>query len=426
MSSYPAHNTSRSDEGLPTAADTFYVPALDSDLRASPAKHKDQTSSAKAVSLSSAGVRALFIQIQSLFLRTPVKLFRPSRFDYLAYVREQVALNSDILFKPYRFHTHSGVALLTRVIRDEGWKFIPDHVLPPLLANSATGVILYATYLTTLDTLDKRRHCHDKAHDRHNNHVYSTFDTWRAGLIAGAAQSLAAAPLDAIYSRLRLSDRLQGKQQAWWAYVVHKLKQIGIAGVFAGFGFSFVKESLGFAFFFSTFELVKTRGYKMTYDTIAWYRWLKAFISKFFGLDNRLPKLVSREDITLEQKRLTRVLKSTFVLLAGASAALSHLAVQYPLSKVQQIHFARLELLDQLNSESHKTFLGRFYPHSYIDTYHHVKNIKTKSNMSWPQLTYQGFARNAISMIPATSVGLLVFEIMRTKLSDSLEYNEPF
>lgn len=389
----------------------------------------DQVNSNKAVSLSSAGVRALFMQLQAIYLRTPVKLFRPSRFDYMAYVREQVKLNSDILSKPYRFHTHSGLALLTRVIRDKGWKFIPDHILPPLIANSATGVVLYGTYLTTLQAFDKKRHLNDKTHDKRHNHVYSTFDTWRAGLIAGAVQSFVAAPLDAIYSRLTLSDRLEGKHQAWGTYVAHKLKEIGVVGVFAGFGFSLVKESLGFAFYFSTFELVKTRGYNLTYDTISRYRKIRSSIRSFFGYTDDVPALLNREAISLEQKRLTRILKSTFILLAGASAAVSLLAVQYPLSKVQQIHFGRLELIDQLNpglKNNKVSFLGRFYPHSYIDTYHRVKKLKIKANTSWIRLAYKGFATNALTMIPATSVGLLVFEIMRTKLADSLEDNEPF
>lgn len=404
----------------PTSDDTF------SDVASVPL---DQMSSNKAVSLSSAGVRALFLQLQTLYLRTPVKLFRPSRFDYMVYVREQVSQSSDILSKPYRFHTHSGLALLARVIRDKGWKIIPDQILPPLIANSAAGVILYATYLTTLDAFDKKRHKELSLSQKRKSHVYSTFDTWRAGLIAGAVQSLVAAPLDAIYSRLTLSDRFEGKHQGWWKYVGYKLKQIGVVGVFAGFGFSLVKESFGFAFYFSTFELVKTRGYNLTYNVISRYRKMKASVKNFFGYSDELNMLVNPEVISLEQKRLTRILKSSFILLAGASAAFSLLAVQYPLSKVQQIHFGRLELLDQLNasaSNERNSILGRLYPHSYIDTYHRVKTIKAKSNLSWFSLAYKGFVRNALTMIPSTSIGLLVFEIMRTKLADSLEDTAPF
>ena len=45
--------------------------------------------------------------------------------------------------------------MVINVVRKQGWKFIPDQILPPLIANS-TGVILYATYLTTLDYYTKQ------------------------------------------------------------------------------------------------------------------------------------------------------------------------------------------------------------------------------------------------------------------------------
>lgn len=50
--------------------------------------------------------------------------------------------------------------------------------------------------------------------------------------------------------------------------------------------------------------------------------------------------------------------------------------------------------------------------------------MKRKAKLSWLQLGYKGFVRNAVTTIPATSVGLLVFEIMRTRLSSTLEPDE--
>ena len=47
----------------------------------------ENKNSNQAVSVLTAGIRAIAYQIQSLYLRSPVKLFRPSRFDYMAYVR---------------------------------------------------------------------------------------------------------------------------------------------------------------------------------------------------------------------------------------------------------------------------------------------------------------------------------------------------
>lgn len=390
--------------------------------------HNTQSQSAKnsnqAVTLSTAGIRAVVYQLQALYLRTPVKLFRPSRFDYMAYVREVANKHDKIYLKPYRVRTHSSIGMLVNVLRKEGWRFIPDQVLPPLIANSATGLILYGTYLSSLDRFDKR-HEEEKKQNQRSNYYYSPIDTWRAGLIAGAAQSLAAAPVDAIYTRLSAAEMLNGTHQNLWVYGLSKLKEVGLVGVFAGYGFSLIKDSVGFAFYFSVFEIVKTQGYNITYSTLLGYRRIRLSISK------KLAKLgghkeahqSDEESLKLENNRLIKILKSSFILLAGASAAFTLLAVQYPIAKVQKIHLSRLEALDVYNaskSTAYRPFIKLYY-NSYIDTYNQVLKLKAKSKASWFQLSYKGFIRNALTTIPATSVGLLVFEIMRTKLSDSLD-----
>jgi len=38
-------------------------------------------------------------------------------------------------------------AILAHAIRTQGWGFIPNQVLPPLLANTLVGAILYTSYL---------------------------------------------------------------------------------------------------------------------------------------------------------------------------------------------------------------------------------------------------------------------------------------
>lgn len=390
--------------------------------------HNNQSQSAKnsnqAVTLSTAGIRAVVYQLQALYLRTPVKLFRPSRFDYMAYVREVANKHDKIYLKPYRVRTHSSIGMLVNVLRKEGWRFIPDQVLPPLIANSATGLILYGTYLSSLDRFDKR-HEEEKKQNQRSNYYYSPIDTWRAGLIAGAAQSLAAAPVDAIYTRLSAAEMLNGTHQNLWVYGLSKLKEVGLIGVFAGYGFSLIKDSVGFAFYFSVFEIVKTQGYNITYSTLLGYRKIRLSVSKKLanlGVHKETQQS-DEEALKLENNRLIKILKSSFILLAGASAAFTLLAVQYPIAKVQKIHLSRLEALDVYNaskSTAYRPFIKLYY-NSYIDTYNQVLKIKAKSKASWFQLSYKGFIRNALTTIPATSVGLLVFEIMRTKLSDSLD-----
>lgn len=390
--------------------------SLDEDTQ--PTQAFKSTSNQK-VTVSTAGIRALIYQLQTLYMRTPVKLFRPSRFDYMAYVRQVADKHDNISLKPYSIRTHSTIGMLINVVRKEGWKFIPDQVLPPLIANSATGLILYGTYLTALDSFS--------GSGRQKNHQFSAFDTWRAGFVAGAAQSLAAAPVDAIYARLSAAEMLNGSHQNLWQYGLAKLRDVGLVGVFAGYGFSLVKESIGFAFYFATFEVVKTKGYNLTYRLISNYRRAKQYLgSRLSWLTKLEPKEIDEHLVRLEQTRLARILKSSFVLLAGASAAFSLLAVQYPLSKIQSVHLSRLETLDVFNAtrKSNRPFIKLYY-NSYIDTYNQVVKMKRKSKMTWMQLGYKGFVRNALTTIPATSVGLLVFEIMRTKLGDDMEVLGP-
>ncbi|KAK6461657.1 mitochondrial carrier protein [Scheffersomyces coipomensis] len=392
---------------------------LESTEDSSQKQSSSNKSSNKTVSLSAAGMRALIYQLQVLYLRTPVKLFRPSRFDYLAYVRELANKHDNINEKPYKFRSHSSIGMMVTVARKEGFRFIPDQVLPPLIANSATGIILYATYLTTLDHFNNNHHSSTPSAFNY----YSPIDTWRAGFIAGAVQSLAAAPVDAIYTRSNAAEMLNGKHQNLWIYGLNKLKEVGLVGVFAGYSFSLIKESFGFAFYFSTFEIVKTQGYNLTYKTILAYRRSKEKIKEklltFTKLDE---EQVDERLLKLERNRTTKILKSSFILLAGASAAFSLLAIQYPISKIQKIHLSRLEALDIYNSAAHETkpFIKLYY-NSYIDTYHQIVKFKNKSKTTWFQLGYKGFVRNALTTIPATSVGLLVFEIMRTRLSDSFD-----
>lgn len=421
-------------KAVPDLINLFAYPIIYNDSHATPNlprgsifKGDKKQASNQTVSLSAAGIRALIYQLQSLYLRTPVKLFRPSRFDYLRYVKALANKHDDISNKPYKFRTHSSIGMIINVLRTEGWKFIPDQLLPPLIANSATGIILYTTYLTVLDHYTKSHVAINGKRSDFN--WYAPFDTWRAGFVAGAVQSLAAAPVDAIYTRLTVLEMLEGNHDNLWKFGINKLKEIGLVGVFAGYGFSLIKESFGFAFYFSTFETVKTQGYNLTYKLIMYYKKseeaIKLQLQKWFKWDE---DQVDEKLLKLERYKLMKILKSLFVLLAGASAAFSLLAIQYPISKVQKIHLSRLEALDVY---SHYNVVGnarpffKLYYNSYVDTFKQVMRMKERANVTWFEAAYSGFVRNALTTIPATSIALLVFEIMRTKLSDNFEdYNE--
>jgi hypothetical protein len=126
------------------------------------------------------------------------------------------------------------------------------------------GAVLYTSYLQVLGAL----------HEPVSQGVKRVWPpapptaTFTAGFAAGTIQSIIAAPLDALQVRLQTSDMLDGQYRSMWHYGHHKLNQIGLRGVFAGWSLSFLRDSLGYAVFFSAFEYIKSQSY---YSFITWY-----------------------------------------------------------------------------------------------------------------------------------------------------------
>lgn len=220
--------------------------------------------------------------------------------------------------------------------------------------------------------------------------------TMTAGALAGAFQSLTAAPIDAIVSRFSVAEILETADQSLWQYGWQKLKSIGPAGVFAGYSLSLLKESASYALYFSFFEVVKG----------TWYR---AFVRRWYG-DQRDPA----------SKRPGHIVFPSFVLLAGCLAAIGLQIVQYPLGKLQKLHWIRIEKIDftALRAQSHQQSL-HLYWQTYPQTFRQVNRLRIKdAGGSWLRWFYSGFTRSAFAAMPSTSIGLLVFEIMRLRYSE--------
>ncbi|ODQ63818.1 mitochondrial carrier [Nadsonia fulvescens var. elongata DSM 6958] len=380
----------------------------------------------KVVTAVSAGSRALASQLFAFYVRVPVKLFRPARVDYLAPLR---AIYPDYHTAPYSFRTHSSPALLAHAVKNHGWKWICSQILPPLIANSAIGAILYGSYLISLPIFK----------DSNHHGLYTTFDqTFKSGCLAGLIQSLVAAPVDAIFTRYSVNEILhtsaveEAKSRFTGApsmirYGIEKIKQIGPLGVFAGFTLSLVKESLGFGLFFATFEMVKGKWYRNYVNF--WYK-----VKPDHQND-------SNESQTINQtKKKSRGIKPFFILLAGILASINLHLVQYPLSKIQKIHLQRLETIDiaDLNQKVEqsssakpvrrsavRTFFTvllsmKLYYRSYHNTYTQINQLRMNKKSTWPRWLYSGFRGHLLTVIPGTSIGLVVFEIMRMRLADEL------
>ncbi|KAK9493308.1 mitochondrial carrier domain-containing protein [Lipomyces doorenjongii] len=415
------------------------LPSQTSSSSTSALNHSPQRKSNQYVGAATAGTRALLSQMVAFYVRVPIKLFRPTRVDYLLVPR---AINPAVAASlPWKFRTHSSIALLTHAVKEHGWSFIPNQVLLPLMANSAVGIFLYTTYLTALP------HCSE--HKVQINNVFfpqvpdilTPRQTFLAGFIAGGAQSLAAAPVDAIFTRFSVNELLENpesgqlRHKSLWRYSIEKLKAIGVRGVFAGYSLAFTKEALGFACFFSTFESVKQWSYACV------VRDYGAPIPKYVDAAAKLPAGSKQNKHSTIRERPSAALYPATILGAGAAATIALQIVQYPLSRLQNIHLTILESIDfntiylhereQQKAQAKETVpytrtARRELLRTYIDAYQQMfRQVRTLKNVgkqkSWLRWLYKGFVRNTLTAVPSSSVGLFVFEIMRIRYMEELE-----
>lgn len=132
-------------------------------------------------------------------------------------------------------------ALLASAVQRHGWSFLPNHVLPPLLANTVVGAVLYTSYLQTVGLL----HEPSSRATRRVDPLPPPSKTFAAGFIAGSIQSLLAAPLDALQVRFKATDMMNRKYDTIWQYAYRKTSEIGARGVFAGWTLSFFRDAFG-------------------------------------------------------------------------------------------------------------------------------------------------------------------------------------
>ncbi|RYP75558.1 hypothetical protein DL769_003804 [Monosporascus sp. CRB-8-3] len=405
------------------------------------------TRSNAATAASAAGVRALSAQAIAFYFRAPVKAFFRTRVDYLAYARSvHQAHNAQLMRAVANDRTASRLGitlkqtwlwmrgttpgLLASVIRQQGWRVIPDQILPPLIANVSVGAVLYTSYLHILG------HLHEGS-SKSTKRVYPPphpLDTFTAGFLAGSFQSVMAAPLDAIQARYDHRDLMagngNGKPRSMWSFSAEKLREIGLRGIFAGWGLSFVKDSLGSAVFFSTFEYVKAQGY---YRFITWY---------YGGLNEDIIDTLTRKRPTnrtgvsvdhgdgSHQPAVIRphyAIEPMFLLLAGISASLAQQVLLHPLTHIQVKHWDHLEELDAKAARLRNSAAAnpdkpvrrwrmlRAYYHAYQETWAQCTAEAASQGRSLLAQLYRGFWWNTIRQVPSTSAGLIIFELVRRK-----------
>lgn len=424
-------------EDLDLPVNTGVLPFIDDQ----PPAQKDSRSNA-ATGASAAGVRAFTAQAIAFYFRAPAKAFFRTRVDYLVYARsisqevanvavESVVSPGSVAATASRqrwiqLWRNSTLGLLTHAVKSHGWRVIPEQVLPPLMANVAVGAVLYTSYLQILGRL------HEPSNEIRKR-VYpppSLADTFTAGFLAGGVQSLVAAPLDALMVRYERSVDVNGNgnsgshsgNRTIVAYGREKLGEIGVRGIFAGWGLSFAKDSLGSGVFFGCFEWVKAQGY---YSFVKWYYGaLKDDVVDV--LAQRTPEENPTNGNTRDRRKIVikphYAIEPGFLLLAGVTATIAQQSIIFPLNLVQQRHFERLEDLDHqarniLNTEAPKRRRGmmlKAYYHAYQETWREccLESASTGSMRKW---LFQGFWWSTTRQVPSTAAGLIIFELVRRK-----------
>lgn len=438
----------RGDDDFPpgwepgTAPVTGILPAVPSDVL--PDKNPRNNA---ATAATAAGIRALSAQVMAFYFRAPVKAFFRTRVDYLAWARTVHQTQTELraaqlaaeasksdsrlgngLRTAWTWMRSTTPGVVTSAVRHHGWSVLPHQILPPLIANVGVGAVLYTSYLQILGRL------HEES-GKASKMVYpppEPMQTFTAGLLAGGLQSFVAAPLDAIQARFDhkdiMPDGASGKPRSMWAFSAEKLREIGLRGIFAGFGLSLVKDSLGSAIFFSTFEYVKAQGY---YRFVTWYYGdLNEDIVNLLAM-RRPPRTASGDGLPLVIKPHYSI-EPMFLLLAGVTASFAQQVVIHPLTHFQVEHWDRLEELDEKAAKlrhsgatrpagedaprrRHNWRMFRAYYHAYQETWAECASTAASEGRTLKNWLYRGFWWNTVRQVPSTSAGLIIFELFRRK-----------
>lgn len=196
-----------------------------------------------------------------------------------------------------------------------------------------------------------------------------------------------------------------------WHYAYHKLREIGVRGVAAGLGLSVVKDSLGFATFFATFEYVKAQSFY-------------AFVTRYYGnLGNRIGNMKQgpEGEAGVPSIKPNILVEPAFLLLAGVSATVTHQLIQHPLGLFQVAHYERLETLDiqaKTRPSAKQTF--QIYRAAYAVTLQE-SSAMAKESGGWRRSLYRGFFKTTLRQVPSTAAGLVIFEVMRRAYADGSE-----
>ncbi|ORZ03121.1 mitochondrial carrier domain-containing protein [Syncephalastrum racemosum] len=358
---------------------------------------------------STAIARTLMMQGLYLFYRTPIKLFRPLRIDYLMMARAVMPPVDEAASRRFSFR-YTSIGMISYAVKTQGWNFIPRHILPPLLANTMIGTVLYTTYIASLPMFHPA--CSFQLHRPFPPPPFSS--VFMAGCLAGAMQSIVAAPLDSVKIRFEVSDLLEGKHRSMYQFAKSTLKELGVASAYRGFTLTLVRDSLSCGLFFATFEWVKQQGYYYFLDEM--YGLHVDSPKTLYALEGRTKEAVDEilDATTVMNKPKERpplMLEPMFVILAGAAAAVAYQIIEHPLSKIHSIFY-----IEEGQSEFAHKGSRESMRELYRRTWEQCKLQVRMHGNSWRRFLYHEFGTTVIKVVPATSIGFLVFELVKREV----------
>ena len=88
---------------------------------------------------------------------------------------------------------------------------------------------------------------------------------------------------------------------------------------------------------------------------------------------------------------------------------------------IQVVYYKSVGYLDkQAKMEQPKSAMLRTYYHAYRNTFQQC-SIHAQLSGGWRRWLYKGFLRNSIKQVPATSLGLVIFELVRRRYGNETE-----
>ncbi|KAJ2722091.1 hypothetical protein GGI07_003533 [Coemansia sp. Benny D115] len=310
-----------------------------------------------AVGATASAARGLLLQPLYLWYRTPLKLFRPLRVDYLATAR--ALLPQEVLSQRVSLRG-STVGMIANAVRQRGWAFLPRYVIQPMLANWIVGFALFTTYTATLPAAYARASSQYSISTREPLPWHPPFI---AGAVAGLAQSIVATPLDSLRIRFEVEDMVSGRYHSWWGFVRSQLSVAGWQGLYRGLKLTMAKDVAGYAGFFGLFEWIKNETIDLYRDLVQVactadiiqsnadiQRLTRARVTELRGLLSREPEriegqgwVVRNHVVVLPVLLLPPILaKPACVLFAGGIAALAYQAVDYPLEQFRALLYSEV------------------------------------------------------------------------------------